>query len=75
MVKDTFVGKILGLTKNNDKYKDVPDRLKWAIPAHESATRPEVVAEGRARVARVKQQVEAEMKAERRSKLSTVPRP
>lgn len=29
------MGKVLGLTKNNDQYEDVPDDLKWAIPLHE----------------------------------------
>ncbi len=29
------MGQVLGLTKNNDLYEDVPDDLKWAIPLHE----------------------------------------
>ena len=36
------MGKVLGLTKNNDKYEDVPDDLKWAIPLHEHLTSPEM---------------------------------
>lgn len=35
------MGKIFGLTKNNDQYQDVPDDLKWAIPLHEHLTSPE----------------------------------
>ena len=43
MVKtDKPIGKVLGLTKNNGQYEDVPDDLKWAIPLHEHLTSPEM---------------------------------
>ena len=32
---------MLGVTKRNDKYKNVPDKLKWAIPIYEAATSAE----------------------------------
>ena len=35
-------GRVLGLTKDNDKYAAVPDALKWAIPIHECVSSPEV---------------------------------
>ncbi|MBF0314322.1 MAG: hypothetical protein HQK50_07130 [Oligoflexia bacterium] len=35
--------KILAFTKESqEKYSDVPDSLKWAIPIHECLNRPEV---------------------------------
>ena len=43
MVKtDKTMVKVLGLTKNNDQYEDVPDELKWAIPLHEHLTSPPI---------------------------------
>lgn len=36
------MGKVLGLTKNNDQYEDVPDDLKWAVPLHEHFNSPEM---------------------------------
>ena len=37
-------GYVLGLTRNNDQYADVPDKLKWAIPIYECINRPGVIA-------------------------------
>lgn len=39
------MGKVLGITKNNKDYKDIPDNLKWAIPIHEATETPEYKAD------------------------------
>lgn len=70
MVGAPSLAKVLGLTKNNHKYKNVPEGLKWAIPVHEAATRPEVVASGKSLQETAKREV-AEEKCKRRFNLYT----
>ena len=55
------MGKVLGLTKNNDQYEDVPDDLKWAIPLHEHLTSPEMKKWFDERKAQSEQRVEKEI--------------
>ncbi len=59
------MGKVLGLTKNNHKYKNVPDKLKWAIPIHEAISRPEVINQGKALEVLVDQKIAHEEKLKR----------
>ncbi len=59
------MGKVLGFSKRNLKYADIPDGLKWAISIHECLNLPDVIEASRTRVARAKQKVEAEAKHER----------
>ena len=55
------MGKILGLTKNNDQYEDVPDDLKWAIPLHQHLTSPEMQGWFAERKVQAEQKFEKEM--------------
>ncbi|MBX7232060.1 MAG: hypothetical protein K1X29_08235 [Bdellovibrionales bacterium] len=55
------MGKVLGLTKNNDQYEDVPDELKWAIPLHEHLTSPKMQKWFDERKAQSEQRVEKEL--------------
>ncbi len=68
------MAKILGLSKNNDKYANVPDALKWAIPLHEWVTRPEALAEAQAMTESSKKRVEAELKAKRKVQMASIPK-
>ena len=52
--------RVLGLTRNNNRYKNVPDDLKWAIPLVELQRQPEFIAAQREMEARVKQRLEKE---------------
>ncbi len=61
------MGKVLGLTKNNEKYADVPDRLKWAIPIHESVSRPEIKFGFKMLAAKVAQKIAQEVARRKRS--------
>ena len=72
---DSLMRKVLGLTQNNARYRDVPEGLMWAIPIHECIIQSDIIAEGRERLARVRKQMHIEFKAERRSKFSLVPKP
>lgn len=67
--------KVLGFTKNNDKYVNVPDSLKWAIPIHEAVTSPESLAKAKAVEDRVKRELAAEAKANLGASLSSMPKP
>jgi hypothetical protein len=55
------MGKVLGLTKNNDQYEDVPDDLKWAIPLHEHLTGSEMKRWFGVRKAQSERRVEREL--------------
>jgi len=60
------MGKILGLTKNNDQYEDVPDDLKWAIPLHEHLNSPEMQRWFAERKVQAEQRFEKEMSSLRK---------
>ncbi len=59
---------VLGLTRNNDKYKNVPDDLKWAIPLVEYQKSPEFKKE----YAERKKRIKAELVQERRDAFKIV---
>lgn len=59
---------VFGLTRNNKKYKNVPDDLKWAIPLVEYQDTPEFKKEAAER----KKRVMAELLEERRKSFKLV---
>ncbi len=69
------VGKVLGLTLNNAKYQNVPDKLKWAIPIHECVSRPEVKRQSKLREALVDQKLAREERAAKSKKFTSLPKP
>jgi len=66
---------VLGLTKNNHKYKNVPDKLKWAIPIQECVSRPEVVRQGKMLEALVDQKIAQEARMKTKEAMSLVSKP
>lgn len=68
------MGKVLGLSVNNDKYKDVPDSLKWAIPLHEHLSSPQACAEAKRLEREAEARTRALEKADMRSRLKSVPK-
>lgn len=72
---ETEIGKVLGFTKQNEKYQNVPDKLKWAIPIHEAVSRPEVKRQGKLLEVLVDQQLRQEEKQKRKQAISLVPKP
>jgi hypothetical protein len=70
------MGKVLGLTRNNAKYQNVPDKLKWAIPIHECVSRPEVKLQAKLREVLVDQKLAREEQMVRAKKFKClVPKP
>jgi hypothetical protein len=62
------MSKVLGLTRKNDEYADVPDDLKWAVSLHEHLSSAEAVRDAQMRMAQAKQRVDAELAATCRQK-------
>lgn len=60
------MGKVLGLTKSNDLYEDMPDDLKWAIPLHEHLNSPEMQRWFAERKVQAEQRFEKEMSSLRK---------
>lgn len=56
---------VLGLTRNNDRYRNVPDDLKWAIPLIEIQRTPEFLEQQRIQMILSTERVKKEMAAKR----------
>lgn len=59
-------GEVLGLTRNNHKYKNVPDDLKWAIPLIEIQMDPAFIAAEKKEMQRIIEKLKKEKAAEQR---------
>ncbi|OFZ10840.1 MAG: hypothetical protein A2Z20_03775 [Bdellovibrionales bacterium RBG_16_40_8] len=64
------MGKVLGLTRNNQKYENVPDKLKWAIPIHECVSRPDVKRQSKMLEALVDQKLAEEERQKKAESIS-----
>lgn len=59
-------GEVLGLTRNNHKYKNVSDDLKWAIPLVEIQRDPAFIAAEKIEMRRIEEKIKKEKATERR---------
>ena len=62
----------LGLTKNNDRYKNVPDDLKWAIPLIEIQRDPAFLAKQRQEQLIRSERIKKEMATRKRAAMRLV---
>jgi len=58
-VKKEKKAEVLGLTRHNDQYKNVPDDLKWAIPLIEIQKDPAFIAAQQANYAAIVERVKS----------------